>query len=116
MPIAKLTHLTLQNLKPGLHYDARTPGFGIRVGARRRTFFVVRGSARVQTTIGYDPVLSLAEARKRALVALGSPLELKTEAKDMFLALDRWRLGSKRVLTSNLNHFPWRGQLSKISH
>jgi integrase len=46
-------------------WDAKTPGFGVRVGARTKIFIAKVGNQR--HTIGGYPELSLAAARKRAL-------------------------------------------------
>jgi len=54
-------------------------------------------------------------------VALGSPLVVQatisfTEARTAFLGPNKWRAGSLRVLTSNLNKFSWTRPLVKITH
>jgi hypothetical protein len=69
-----LTDLAVQKLPEGLHLDTKTRGFGIRVGKHRKTWVILRGAARAKETIGHYPALTLAEARKRALVALESLL------------------------------------------
>jgi integrase len=48
------------------YWDEVVPGFGVRVTARSKSWFVVRGKQRQLTTIGKYPVISLAEARKTA--------------------------------------------------
>ena len=48
------------------HFDETTPGFGVTVGTRTKTFFVVRGPKRQFTTLGRYPDKSLADARKEA--------------------------------------------------
>jgi integrase len=53
-------------------WDAKTPGFGFRVGARTKTFIAKIDNQR--HTIGAYPDLSLADARRRAL-------SLKAEAR-----------------------------------
>lgn len=115
-----LTDVAIRSLKPGVYYDDRTPGFGIRIGVRTKTFIVQKGRGRVKMALGHYPALSLADARKKALVALGSPLEAKstitfTEAKEAFLSLDRWRPASKRVIESSLRPFIWTRPLAKIT-
>src|SRR5437660_1693986 len=76
MPTLALTDLTLRSLKTAQQtdfWDAKTPGFGVRIGKHAKTFVVKIHNRRI--TIGrYHPVaLPLAEARKKALVVLGSP-------------------------------------------
>lgn len=119
MPKVALTDLTVQRLKPGLFFDAKTPAFGIRVGKSRRTWIVVKGERRTKVRLGHYPAMSLSEARKRALVTLGSPMEERPtitfpEAVEAFLALPRWRAGSLRVLSS-LRHFSWKKPVQKIT-
>ncbi len=120
MPI-RFTDLAVQSLKPGLYFDDRTPAFGIRVGTNRKTWLVVKGENRTKVRLGHYPSLSLADARKKALVTLGSPMASKVsmtfpEALEVFLSLDRWRDSSRRVLKSSLGHFTWKRTLDKISH
>lgn len=117
------TDLTVRSLPQGTYYDPRTPGFGIRIGKNRKTWIVLRGSRekRTQTILGHYPSLSLQDARKRALVALGSPLAPRDspafpEALEAFLAQDRWRPRSFAVLKSSLKHFQWTRPLDKITH
>jgi integrase len=118
---AKLTDLSVQKFPEGLYMDDRTLGFGIRVGKTRKTWLVVKGENRTKITLGHYPTMTLADARKRAQVTLGSPTQQKThksfeDAKEDFLALPRWRDGSKRVITSSLKHFTWKRSLDKITH
>lgn len=88
MPVAHLTDIVVSRLKePGTYFDKNTPAFGIRVGKKRKTWIVIRGRERSRTRIGCYPVLSLAEARKKALVLLGSPVEGKVEIPRFSLAL-----------------------------
>lgn len=60
------TDVTIRSLPPGVHFDPKTPGFGIRVGKQRKTWLVVRGRERLQTVIGHYPALSLQAARIEA--------------------------------------------------
>ena len=95
MPSLKLTELSVRALKGSDQYvtywDTTTPGFGIRVGKRSRTWTIMRGRHRERVTIGKYPDLSLAEARteaKRQLVADSEPKAIsKTfkEAREEFL-------------------------------
>jgi hypothetical protein len=78
MPAEHLTDLVVSRLKqPGTYFDKTTPAFAIRVGKNRKTWIVIRGRERSRTRLGHYPELSLANARKKALVLLGSPLNRK---------------------------------------
>lgn len=77
MPILGLTDLTVQSLKPGLYMDRKTPGFGLRVGKRRKTWIVLKEPNRTKLRLGHYPDLKLAEARRRAFIALGTPVGQK---------------------------------------
>lgn len=117
----QLTDLAIQRLPEGVYHDTKTPAFGIRVGKNRRTWFYVHAKNRKRIGLGHYPALSLADARKRALVALGSPHDERPtiafkDALETFLALPRWRPQSKKVLTSSLRHFTWKRNLDKITH
>ena len=117
----RLTEIVVQRLPEGLYFDERTPNFGLRIGKNRKTWIVVKGEKRTQIRIGHYPSLSLSEARNRALVALGSPMQEKvhlsfSDALESFLGLPRWRPQSKKVLTSSLRHFNWSRSLDKITH
>ena len=99
----------------------KTPAFGIRVGANRKTWLVVKGEGRTKVRLGHYPAMTLQEARKRALVALGTPLQQRIAisfpaALDAFLKLPRWRSRSRVVLQSSLRHFTWKRNLDKITH
>lgn len=63
---ATLTDIAIRSLKPGVYFDAKTPAFGIRIGALRKTWLVVRGKTRTQTIIGHYPDMGLAVARTKA--------------------------------------------------
>lgn len=116
-----LTDMTVQKLPPGLHFDAKMPSFGIRVGKTRKTWIVVKGPNRTKVALGHYPAISLQDARKKAHHAFAAPDVRNAsitfpEALAAFLAQDKWRFHSKRVLASSLKHFPWTGQLTKITH
>jgi integrase len=102
--------------------DTRMPAFGIRVGKHRRTWVVLREPNRTKVTIGHYPALSLQDARRLAMVTLGSaPAPVVKEiafpaAVELFLAQPRWRESSKRVITSSLRHFTWKRSIAKITH
>ncbi|MDP3747074.1 MAG: integrase family protein [Phenylobacterium sp.] len=91
----KLTELSVKALKPTDKYvsymDTTTPGFGVRVGLRSKTYIVVRGRARERITIGKFDEVSLAEARAEAKRLLSTAPEPKAasmtfaKAREMFL-------------------------------
>lgn len=71
MTTLRLTDLTLRQLPfteagQRRYFDETTPGFGVTVGTRTKTFIVVRGKKRQLTTIGRYPAISLHDARKEA--------------------------------------------------
>ena len=68
-----LTDIAVRQLAPGTYFDTKTPAFGIRIGKTRKTWVVLKGKTRNKATIGHYPALSLQDARRKALVALGSP-------------------------------------------
>jgi hypothetical protein len=72
--VPSFTDLTVRSLPEGLHFDERTPGFAIRIGKKRKTWLVVKQPNRTKVRLGHYPALGLQEARRRALVALGTPL------------------------------------------
>jgi len=97
VPMVHLTDLSVKALRPSekhvTYWSDTTPGFGIRVGKRSRTWTVMRGRARERVTIGRYPDVSLSDARKEALRLLseepsGPPPVSKTfkAARDEFLA------------------------------
>lgn len=116
------TDLTVRSLPEGLHFDGQLPGFGVRVGKNRKTWFVIKGQNRTKVRLGHYPQLSLSGARRAAYLALGSsfaPMTAPTftEALDAFLAQDRWRPRSKAVINQSLRrNFSWTKQLDKITH
>jgi integrase len=61
--VQKLSDLSVRTLPPGTHWDAHTPGLGVRVGKRSRTFIVLVRSGK-RKAIGRYPYLTLAAARK----------------------------------------------------
>ncbi len=124
MPVVRLTDLSIRSFKEGSFYDDRTPGFGIRVGKHRKTWHVVKQPNRTKVTIGYYPDLSLADARKKALIALGTPelpdkIELPSfpAARTEYLTQGKWRPSSRYQVARTLNrHFHWQKTLDKITH
>ncbi|MEG3143189.1 site-specific integrase [Sphingomonas sp. RT2P30] len=119
MPTVHLTDVSVKSLKPSekyvTYFSDITPGFGIRVGKRSRTWIVMRGRERERVRLGSYPELSLADARKKAMQILGADKappkpKQKTfkEARDQFLEeyfrdkSPRW----KSQMTSHLmRHF-----------
>jgi hypothetical protein len=96
MPKIAFTDVTIQALKPGIYFDVKTPGFGIRIGKTRKTWIVLKGAKSTKLRLGHYPGVRLADARRKALVALGSPYQPASapafpEARDAFLAQDRWK-------------------------
>lgn len=122
MPRIAFTDLSVRALKEGVYFDTKTPAFGIRVGKHRRTWIVLKGARSTKVRLGHFPELSLSEARRRAMVALGSPYRPSgappfPQALDQFLALDRWKLRSKYEIERTLRrHFQWQKRLDKITH
>ncbi|WP_187434734.1 tyrosine-type recombinase/integrase [Bradyrhizobium cytisi] len=62
----KFTDLTVRSLAPGKYFDLTTPAFGIRVGKKRRTWIVMRGTDRQLISLGHYPSMTLQEARAEA--------------------------------------------------
>ena len=66
----RLTELSIKALKPcdphQTFYDQSLPGFGVRVGKRRKTFIVMKGRERTRISLGHFPETTLAEARAAA--------------------------------------------------
>jgi integrase len=93
MPQLLLTDIAIRALKPAAEradfWDTKTPGFGVRVGPRAKTFIVKHKNRR--HTIGRYPEVSLADARTKAKQvvaappAAGSPLTFQ-QAYDLFLS------------------------------
>ena len=122
-----LTDLSVRNLPEGLHLDARLPSFGIRVGKKRRTWIVIKGKNRTKISVGHYPAMSLADARKRAMVEL-SKAPSASEAANMpsypealaeFHAIHvaDLRPRSAYQLSRNLTrHFRWAKPLDQITH
>lgn len=57
--------------------DDLLPGFGITVGTRRKTFFVMHGKDRRLQTLGHYPAVSLQDARSAARAILADPEPIK---------------------------------------
>jgi hypothetical protein len=92
----RLTELTLRQLKHRdrqvTYFDDLLPGFGIRIGKKRKTWVVLVGPKRQRVTLGHYPALGLQEARGQARGVLASPARSDTpqgfvEAVESFLRL-----------------------------
>jgi hypothetical protein len=72
VPVIRFTDLSISKLKADKQQrflDSALPGFGILVGKRRKTFFLVTDSKRrTFQTLGQYPAISLQEARRSALL------------------------------------------------
>jgi integrase len=89
---AHLTEITVRALKPcGAQFkvwDTTTPGFGVLVG-KRKSYFVMYGRQRAVKIVGRYPDTPLSDARRAALVLLGTrpkhvPSPTFNEALDAF--------------------------------
>jgi len=129
MPVAHLTDIVVSRLKqPGTYFDDHTPAFGIRVGKHRKTWIVIRGRDRLRTRIGHYPAISLADARKKALVLLGSAVEREeksprfSEALQQFYAVHlpmlkpRTQYELRRVLNKHFAPKLKHKRLNEITH
>ena len=79
----QLTDLSIKSLKPLSEkqlkvWDTRTPGFGIRVNGNSKSWIVMYGKSRRLKTLGRYPTISLSDARRKALVVLGTQPEAST--------------------------------------
>lgn len=123
MATIRFTDLSIRSLPTGTFFDQRTPSFGIRIGKRRKTWLIVKDQTRAKIRLGRYPDLSLADARKRALVALGSPLASHSsapnfpEARAEFLAHGKWRDTSRKQITRMLTiYFHWTKPIDQITN
>jgi integrase len=74
-----LTDLAVKKLSPPetgqvTYWDDATPGFGLRLSARAKSYVVMYGAKRQLKTLGRHPELSLSDARKRAKLFLAAHL------------------------------------------
>jgi integrase len=71
VPNLHLTDISVRALKASekhvTYWDTTTPGFGVRVGKRTKTWTVMRGRQRERVSIGQYGAVSLSEARKEAM-------------------------------------------------
>lgn len=97
MPKVKLTAKVVEHASvpaPGMQidlFDATLPAFGLRVGSRSKTWFLIyrfRSDVRRRLVLGHYPALSLAEARAKAgeaIAMLGNgqdPAAPRAEARE----------------------------------
>ena len=89
-----LTEISVRALKASGTYKTywdSTPGFGVRVGKRSKTYVVMRGRSRQRISIGRVGEISLADARAEAKRMLASTPEPKVarkafgEARSLFI-------------------------------
>jgi len=94
MPVLHLTDMAVRALKPTdgyvSYWDDTTPGFGIRVGKRSKTWTVMRGRNRERISIGKYGDLSLAEARAEAKRLLSTAPEPRVVALTFAKARERF--------------------------
>src|SRR6266700_8128250 len=115
---AHLTHVTMRSLKTMVGkqikvWDTKTLGFGVRINDRTKSFIVMYGRERQLKVLGRYPDTSLSEARRKALVLLGTRPSLATappfhEALEYFLEVHGATLKprSKREIERTLRrHF-----------
>lgn len=121
----RLTDLAIQKIPFGPQrriWDESTPGFGILVGKRRKTFIVMYGKGRRLSTLGHYPDKSLKEARQEARRILASPepgrrSESHSEALTAYLedCQTRLRHNTLRVYRHFLTSVDYSGPLSEIT-
>jgi integrase len=104
------TDLTIRSLKEGIHFDAKTPAFGIRIGKRTKTWFVIKTKGRIRTVVGHYPDLNLQAARaaaKRLMldpVAQPAPTLTFSEVRRRYLLQHPGRASTKKELTRILTN------------
>lgn len=110
MPAIRLTDLSVSKLnaeKQTRFTDVNLPGFGVLVGKRRKTFFVMNGKERTLRTLGPYPALSLQNARRAALAIIDGtdtiqaaqrPEERIDEYVHQLQATPKWKYEQARIL------------------
>lgn len=123
MSQVRLSDLSIKNLAPGMYWDQLLPSFGVRIGARRKTFILMHGKARNKLRIGHYPALTLSEARAKArhrieaFDAASGQAEANpvvSEAVSEYLASLTCRPRTKREYTRLLNRHLIPGYGSKL--
>ena len=68
----RLTERAVKRKEPGEIWDELLPGFGLRIGKRKRTYFVMGrvDGKQIRRTVGTTIDLSLAQAREKARAML----------------------------------------------
>jgi integrase len=124
VPKIALTDLAIKALKPATqtdYWDTGLANFGMRAGPRRKTFIALVGPKRRRVTIGHYPEWSLHNARRKAMLILGSPQSQLSstmpypEAIDLFLShQSKNNRPSTLYQTERLlrRHFPFTGSLA----
>lgn len=103
MPKVKLTAKSVENAKPPAGgrlelFDATLPGFGLRVGATNKTWFIFYrfGGKQRRLNLGHFPAISLGDARTLAGKALDAvergvdPANLRDEAAQAAVQADAY--------------------------
>ncbi len=119
----KITERTLTRKAPGEVWDEYLPGFGLRIGKKRKTFFVmtrIDGKQR-RITVGNAAILSLADARDKARGIMRNaargidPQEAERAAKrEALLARrDTFRAVSEAYMTEKGQHLKSGGELQR---
>ena len=125
MAVIRLTDLAIRTLPEGVYFDDRTPSFGLLVGKRRKTWLAVKGRGRVRIRLGHYPDLSLAEARRKALVTLGTEQPTATvalsfpDAREAFLEKHGATLRPRsqyQIKRNLMRHFDWTKPVDQITH
>jgi integrase len=99
-----LTELAVQKLKPAgkqiTYWDKTTPGFGVRVSLRSKSYVLMKGKDRRLVTLGRTDALTLKEARQAAMAELiaGTPHKLPVDKlKARYLEDAQKRLSAKTI-------------------
>ncbi len=122
MAVIKFTDIGIRSLPEGVYFDEKTPAFGIRVGKNRKTWIVLKEPNRTKVRIGHYPQTSLADARKLALVALGTPIIKSSSptfaaARTEYFGQAKWRDRTRYEVERSLNmYFTWTKTLDQITH
>lgn len=106
------------------YWDDATPGFGLRLSARAKSYVVMYGEKRQLKTLGRHPELSLSDARKRAKLFLAAQLANPDSGTTIdydavlaeYLADCRKRLRASTMKGYNLylGHIRFKGAISDI--
>lgn len=101
MAQVRLTDISARSLPPGKYFDLTTPAFGLRVGKKRRTWIVMRGSDRQLITLGHYPALTLQNARTEAkkLLATTQPTTGRVSFEQAYEVFKKTHISQKRDST-----------------